>query len=216
MELEQALVEIKTLRTKVDTLESDNFNLREKRRELDRTVETLQGKVPADGHVVVPAAEAEALKAYRELGKAEELKSQLETGRTAAQEAAKLKRRQSIRDAAGKEFNAKALERFLPVDANLAQEGEGDGKAWVVKQGDTTKPLADLVKELEADLEITLTTGESTNLGGGSNPGEKAHSGPNPWAAETRNLSEQGRILKEDPALAKRLEEAAKAPSQKN
>lgn len=216
MELEQALAEIKTLRTKVDTLESDNFAAREKRRELERERDQLKEKVPADGHVVLPKEEAEALTTYRELGKADELKTQLETGRTAATEAAELRRRQSIRDAAGNQFNARALERFLPAGAELTQEGDGEARAWVVKQGDTTKPLADTVKELEADLGITLTTGDKTTVGGGSNPGGKAFTGPNPWAVETRNLSEQARIYKQDPDLAKRLMDAAKAPPQKN
>lgn len=214
-ELEQAKQEVTTLRKKIDTLESDNVNLREKRRELEKTVQSLEGKVPADGTVVLPKADADALAAYQELGKPDELKTQLETGRTAAQKAAELARRQSITDAAGKQFNARALERFLPADAELSQQGEGDGKAWVVKQGDATKPLADVVKELESDLGIVLTTGDSTNVGGGSNPGGTAFTGPNPWAAETRNLSEQARIFKQDPALAKRLQEAAKAPAQK-
>jgi outer membrane translocation and assembly module TamA len=210
-ELEQAKAEIKALQKKVDTLEGDNFTLREKRRELEKSVETLQARVPTDDQVVVKKEEAEVLKSYVDLGKPEELKAQLEQGRTATQEAATLRRSQSIRDAAGEQFNAKALERFLPGDAELAQQGEGDNRAWVVKQGDTTKPLADVVKELEHELGVTLTTGDKSNVGGGSNPGGKAFTGPNPWAAESRNLSEQGRILREDPDLAKRLQEAAKA-----
>ena len=36
------------------------------------------------------------------------------------------------------------------------------------------------------------------------------HNGPNPWAKETLNLTEQGRILREDPELAKKLQAQAK------
>jgi hypothetical protein len=42
------------------------------------------------------------------------------------------------------------------------------------------------------------------NQGGGGGGGLK-----NPWAKDTFNLTEQGTILKSDPALAKRLKAAA-------
>lgn len=41
----------------------------------------------------------------------------------------------------------------------------------------------------------------------GSGPG--GHSGPNPWSSKTFNLTEQGKITRENPALAQRLKAAA-------
>lgn len=42
------------------------------------------------------------------------------------------------------------------------------------------------------------------------NNGGSAFAGKNPWKKETFNLTEQGRIIKEDPELAKQLQAAAK------
>ena len=41
--------------------------------------------------------------------------------------------------------------------------------------------------------------------GSGGRPTGGNHGGVNPWQATTRNLTEQGRIIREDPALAKRM-----------
>lgn len=50
-----------------------------------------------------------------------------------------------------------------------------------------------------------------TNGGGGMNgkPGQGGSKGVNPWKRETRNLTEQGRIVKTDPQLAARLKKEA-------
>lgn len=47
-------------------------------------------------------------------------------------------------------------------------------------------------------------------IGAGTNPGEP-NSTPNPWAKETFNLTEQARLLRENPALAETMRRAAKA-----
>lgn len=206
MELEQALAEIKTLRQKVDQLETDNFNCREKRREVERERDQLREQVPGEDQAVVPAADAELLAGYKELGEPSDVKQRLEAAAETEQEAAKVLRRERIREAAGKDYNARALEKFLPVDAELEKQGEGDEAAWVVKQGETAKPLSEVVKAIEEELDLSLAASEGrANLGAGSNPGEPAYKGKNPWKRETLNLTEQARISRENPALAKRL-----------
>lgn len=52
---------------------------------------------------------------------------------------------------------------------------------------------------------------ESGNRGSNSsnNRGAGGSGGKNPWAKDSRNLTEQGRIMKENPALAKQLKAAA-------
>lgn len=210
-ELEQARAEIKALQGKVDRLETDNFKAREARREAEAERDKLKEQVPAEGMVIVSQEDAEALKLYQELGKPEEVKTSLEEGQTIKAEAASLKRSQRIRDAAGETYNAKALERFLPDGAELEQQGEGDKRVWVVKQGDTTNELAEVVKGIEADVGVSLALKQAPgNIGGGSNPGGGQHSGPNPWDKKTRNLTEQARISKDDPELARTLKAQAK------
>lgn len=75
------------------------------------------------------------------------------------------------------------------------EQGEPDGKA-------ISAAIAAVLKELP-ELK------GATNVGGPTNPGADGHKGPNPWAKDTLNLTEQARLLREDPALAKQLKEAA-------
>jgi len=55
---------------------------------------------------------------------------------------------------------------------------------------------------------------ETGNVGGGSNPANAGDQIPdkNPFKAETRNLTEQGRIINENPVLAKQMMQAAGVP----
>lgn len=66
--------------------------------------------------------------------------------------------------------------------------------------------LDDLVGELKADPKFGRAFESSGTTGGGATqPAPGGGAATNPWKKESRNLTEQGRILKEDPAKAKQL-----------
>ena len=175
--LEQAQAEIRTLQGKIDTLESDNFKAREARRSAERERDELKDKVPADGSVVVSKQDAADLASYRELGKLDKVKGDLESSKTALADVARLQRSQNVSDAAGTKYNRKALETFLPADATVVKDGEGDKAAWVVKQGDTATALDAWVKTTEQEFGVPLTL-KSSSVGGGSNPPPAADGKP--------------------------------------
>lgn len=66
------------------------------------------------------------------------------------------------------------------------------------------KWLAKLVKDAPHLFEPSNGAG-----GRGAGPGATGHTGPNPFSPKSLNLTEQGRILRENPALAERLKQAA-------
>ena len=57
-----------------------------------------------------------------------------------------------------------------------------------------------IIKEQYKDLFVPVVTGRNPNNTGGSPTGEK-----NPWSKEHFNLTEQGKMLKENPELAKQF-----------
>lgn len=56
------------------------------------------------------------------------------------------------------------------------------------------------IKETYKDLFTKVMTGKQSNNQGGSHSGSK-----NPWSKEHFNLTEQGRIIRESPELAKQF-----------
>jgi len=80
---------------------------------------------------------------------------------------------------------------------------------------DATTPFtpADLVAEFKANTKYGLAFPE-LNAGSGGNPdtGGKGGNGVNPWKAETKNVTEQARINRENPTLATQLKKAAGVP----
>jgi hypothetical protein len=69
-------------------------------------------------------------------------------------------------------------------------------------------PVADAVKAwAESDDGKAFVL--DGNSGGGAPGGRQSNSGKNPWKADQRNLTEQDRIEKKDPALASRLKAEA-------
>ncbi|HHT03012.1 MAG TPA: hypothetical protein GX005_01660, partial [Bacteroidales bacterium] len=56
------------------------------------------------------------------------------------------------------------------------------------------------IKEAYKDLFTPAVVGREPNNTGGTPPGVK-----NPWSKEHFNLTEQGRLIRKDPALAKQL-----------
>lgn len=62
---------------------------------------------------------------------------------------------------------------------------------------------------LERRLSLARALAGSKQTPPGARPPGEGDSGKNPWKKETRNLTEQGRITREDPALAARLKKEA-------
>lgn len=95
------------------------------------------------------------------------------------------------------------------VDPDIAFAVADLSEAQVDDEGTVTG-----VKEaLEALVEakpFLKRSGGSPSIGAGTNPGDAGKTERNPWKTETFNLTEQGRILQENPALAERLKAEAK------
>lgn len=96
--------------------------------------------------------------------------------------------------------NVKAIKALLDED-NLKLDGE------------TVIGLKDQLKALEDDESSNFLFGETAgNKFKGVKPGESGEAATstqvNPWKKETFNLTEQGRILRENPELAKQLKAA--------
>lgn len=84
---------------------------------------------------------------------------------------------------------------------------EGDIRKAVIGEKDLSEFFAEWSKSDEAKHVIAA----SVNTGGGANGGSKTGSVSNPWAKETFNLTEQGRITLENPQLAASLAASAGA-----
>lgn len=86
----------------------------------------------------------------------------------------------------------------------LADDGKVEGLDDQVKALQSSKAFLFVEKEADGKGKFKgIKPGESKDKSGGG--GEK-----NPWKKETFNLTEQGRILRDDPVLAKQLQDAAK------
>ncbi|MCF8482530.1 MAG: hypothetical protein K9H25_19065 [Rhodospirillum sp.] len=84
-----------------------------------------------------------------------------------------------------------------------------DGLSIVSKDGAT-----DSGRTLDAWLAEVRQSGGSAwwdvGSGGGMPPSRASSAGPNPFAVGSLNLTEQGRLMRENPDMAKRLREQAK------
>lgn len=95
--------------------------------------------------------------------------------------------------------NTKAVKALLTLD-NAELDGE------------TVKGLTDQIKKLQEseDSKFLFNTGDGSSKFKGAKPpegGEKKGNGEkNPWSKEHYNLTEQGRLLREDPELAKHFQ----------
>jgi hypothetical protein len=161
------------------TLFDDNHKLREDKRKLTDEVESLKIRIPVDGSFILSAEQAKAWQAYRELGEdPKELKKKLETATTAEGELAKLRKSESLREAAEVEgFKASVLQRLgedLEIEISDIDVVGVDGKVTQqkqarVKDGDKMIPLkeyannkwTEFMPALKADT--SSQTGQSTN-----------------------------------------------------
>lgn len=180
--LEEAESLISTLQGKVGDLETDNYNYRSKNRTLTEQLDDEKKKVPADGSVILTkedaAKQTKELEDYRALGSVKDVNTAITEGKTARETVAKNERQTTFNEAAGSEYNAKALGRFIPDDAVL-EKGKGD--KWTVKQGETSKPLSEFVKGIEDETGVSLRTAPAKqNVGGvvGNSGGDKTQGEP--------------------------------------
>lgn len=109
-----------------------------------------------------------------------------------------------------------------PILAQRVRMVEDEGKFSARVFGADGEPMLDgsggfmsiegYLKKLKADTDFddafnaSGTRGPGTAPGGRGSPGS---SGKNPWAKDTRNMTEQGRIERENPTLAARLKAEA-------
>lgn len=176
-----------------------------------REQEILDGKLmKTEGVDALVAKRVEGMKADfdRKLAAAEQAKTQAEEGLNA------VKLDIALRDAGGKHGLKKEAVGDLILrgrgalkqkDGKLVAHGE-DGS---VLYGATGDPMT--TEEWVASLTKAAPHLFEPSTGGGA-PGGKggtAHTGPNPWAKATPNLTERMKIEKNDPQLAARLKAAA-------
>lgn len=82
-----------------------------------------------------------------------------------------------------------------------------DGDELAVVVGEDDADPVEFIREWAATDEGKIYVGAARNNGGGargSGP-RLGYTGPNPWKRETRNLTKQGEIARDDPDLAQRL-----------
>lgn len=170
MDLEKAIKQIGDLQAEKanllshkERLEADLKEARDRRRAAEEQAQKL---VP-EGSIVLSAEDAKLLDTYKQFGKPADLKAALDSKSAAEKQLAALQRQATIQEAAGTTFNAKALAKFLPDTAQLAQvEEKQDGKPVKVYQvvqpaaeegkEPTKTALSEWVKNVESDLGISL------------------------------------------------------------
>lgn len=97
------------------------------------------------------------------------------------------------------------------VEAMFSQRLTIEGKGQDAQVLLDEKPIAEYLKDWAASDDGKHFVAAPGNTGGGTGgkPGGSGKGQVNPWKKETRNLTEQARIRKEDPDLARTLMEEA-------
>lgn len=105
-------------------------------------------------------------------------------------------------------IEAKIDDTYKPaVEALLREKG-----VKLTKEGEAQingQPVADFVKEWAASDAGKPFILNGNSGGGAQGGGGGSDSEPNPWKADTRNLTKQGQILRSDPTKAERLKREA-------
>lgn len=215
--------ELKTLKAEVDALKAKNAELLdEKKKAQKKAEEEARGREKAEGDLTSEKArlEEEAARKAGDWAKLEtSLKERFERDLKAERE--KVAALESARDrlvidnaissqidAIGVAPHFKPAVQAMIKTANKVAVDIVDGQ-FVGKIGD--KAIADYFAAWAATDEAKHFIANANSGGGGKGgKGDKGAGGVvNPWAKETRNMTAQGRIEKEDPALAVRLKKEA-------
>jgi len=87
---------------------------------------------------------------------------------------------------------------------------DGEGNQRLKDDATTPFGVKDLVAEMKANEKFAAAFPEQ-NAGGGGNPnaGGKGGSGINPWKADTKNITAQAKMNKDNPTLAAQMRKAA-------
>lgn len=160
-------------------LYQENYQARERARQLKDELDALRGKVPGEGMVIMPAADADALQAYRAIGKPEDL-GKLQGELTGL-------RRDAVLENAARAHGYKiGVLKRLAGDAQIeVRETEQNGKrapVAYVKDGDGKElPLPDYAKAQWPDFLPALAEGATQTAqplpGNGGNPKPAAPAG---------------------------------------
>jgi hypothetical protein len=137
---------------------TENFSLREDKRKLNAKLEAAQGKVPADGSLVLSGEDAKAWEAIKALNLSpDEIKAKLQTSTENEKQLAALKRKELMREVAESEgYKATVLSTLIAADIPIEfKEVEKDGKKLKVAHVK--------VKENGADKDIALSDYIQTN-----------------------------------------------------
>ena len=164
----------------------------------DKYNEVAEAKKKLEADIAERDKQLEDLK--KAAGTSEELKKQIEQLQAENQKAAEewqAKMAQMQLDfaiekalAAAKAKNAKAVKALLDMEK-------------VKLDGDKLLGLDDQLKALQQSDSYLF--GESGKVGSGTNPPGAGTGGANPWKKDSWNLTQQGKILLEDPAKATRM-----------
>lgn len=145
------------LAERVAELENRNYRLRRDKEALTSERDALKGKVPGEGSVVLSAADAAALEAYRTHGAPEEIAQALETGKATQERLAGLERAELIRTAAeAHDYKPSALAKLPSLagaalvirEQNVTEGGKPVKKprAFVVQQDGKEVALPDYIQ----------------------------------------------------------------------
>ena len=171
-------------RSKLNEVLQEVKELKQQMKDRDEQLKDLEGK--AAGNEELKAALQEAQEANKTAAKEWEAKTakiQLDFAVERALTAAKAK-------------NPKAVKALLDM-------------AKVKLDGEQLLGLDDQLKELQKSDAYLFGSSESSQVGGGSNPPDAGGGDVNPWKPETFNLTNQAKILQENPSLAARLKQEA-------
>ena len=168
----------------------------------DKYNETAEAKKRLEADLAARDQQLEQLK--QAAGNSEELKAQIEQLQAENQKAAEewqAKMAQMQLDfaiekalAAAKAKNAKAVKALLDMEK-------------VKLDGEQLLGLDDQLKAIQQSDPYLF--GETGKVGSGTNPPGAGNAEVNPWKKETFNLTNQAKILQENPSLAARLKQEA-------
>lgn len=212
-ELQELQNKVSQLEEQVKSLEGEKEALLRKNREILDEKKKLQGRIESD---YIPKSEADNMESDR-IKNLETMLSQLkesyETERKAAKEKEQKLREQSITSAVISEFstvchNPSDFADFLRYKG-IATTNE-EGKPAIIWNGEELSPAAFKEKAINEPT-FQYHFKPSGAFGTGKNvQGANTSTKSNPFAAESFNLTEQMRLLKENPALASKLKGEAK------